>query len=257
MNAAQFLDIIERKDSLEKSEILQLKKLQENFPYFQIPFVLSARYEFLKDPGKKSASLGYAAINSPDRVWLKNLIEKADTTNLKTESGKKTKDEIDMHPEERADKPDASQLTQSLKKLGENLKGQKPEETDSTFESEVQKTKARRRKLPADDLIETIKRKEKKVIVDSKMQEQIDLIKAFSKKDIKLATIKEIEANQNNENLAASSTKFNDNLLSESFAKLLVNQGKKKMAKEIYEKLALKFPDKRAYFADLIEKLKD
>jgi hypothetical protein len=46
-------------------------------------------------------------------------------------------------------------------------------------------------------------------------------------------------------------------MLSESFAKLLVNQGKKKMAQEIYEKLSLKFPDKRAYFADLIEKLKD
>lgn len=137
------------------------------------------------------------------------------------------------------------------------MKGQKPEDIDPKTETDAQKAKARRRKLPADDLIETIKRKEKKVIVDSKMQEQIDLIKAFSKKDIKLATIKEIEANQNTENLAASSTKFHDNLLTESFAKLLVNQGKKKMAVEIYEKLSLKFPDKRAYFADLIEKLKD
>lgn len=257
MNAAQFLDIIERKDSLEQSEILQLKKLQENFPYFQIPFVLTARHEFLKDPEKKSSSLGYAAINSPDRVWLKKLIENSDNTESKVESEKKSEEEINMLPEERIDKPDASQLTQSLKKLGENLKGQKPEDIDPQVESDAQKAKTRRRKLPADDLIETIKRKEKKVIVDSKMQEQIDLIKAFSKKDIKLATIKEIEANQNNENLAASSTRFHDNLLSESFAKLLANQGKKKMAKEIYEKLTLKFPDKRAYFADLIENLKD
>lgn len=255
MNSAQFLDIIARKDSLEKGEILQLKKVQENFPYFQIPFVLIARHDFLKDPDKKSVSLGYAAINSPDRVWLKNLIEKSDNTGTKSE--KKPNEEVDLLPEERNDKPAASQLTQSLKKLGEDLKGQKPEDIDSKAETEVQKAKAKRRKLPADDLIETIKRKEKKVIVDSKMQEQIDLIKAFSKKDIKLATIKEIEANQNTENLAASSTKFHDNLLSESFAKLLVNQGKKKMAEEIYEKLSLKFPDKRAYFADLIEKLKD
>lgn len=255
MNSAQFLDIIARKDSLEKGEILQLKKVQENFPYFQIPFVLIARHDFLKDPDKKSVSLGYAAINSPDRVWLKNLIEKSDNTGTKSE--KKPNEEVDLLPEERNDKPAASQLTQSLKKLGEDLKGQKPEDIDPKAETDVQKAKAKRRKLPADDLIETIKRKEKKVIVDSKMQEQIDLIKAFSKKDIKLATIKEIEANQNTENLAASSTKFHDNLLSESFAKLLVNQGKKKMAEEIYEKLSLKFPDKRAYFADLIEKLKD
>jgi len=257
VNAAQFLDIISRKDSLEKGEILQVKKVQENFPYFQIPFVLTARHDFLKDPDKKSPSLGQAAINSPDRIWLKNLIENSETVGLKAESEKKPNEEVDLLPEERNDKPDASLLTQSLKKLGEDLKGQKTEDIDSKAGTDPQKAKAKRRKPPVDDLIETIKRKEKKVIVDSKMQEQIDLIKAFSKKDIKLATIKEIEANQNTENLAASSTKFHDNLLSESFAKLLVNQGKKKMAEEIYEKLSLKFPDKRAYFADLIEKLKD
>ena len=72
-----------------------------------------------------------------------------------------------------------------------------------------------------------------------------------------MATIKEIEANQNTENLAAASTKINDNLISESYAKILANQGKKQLAIEIYEKLVLKFPDKRTYFADLIEKLKD
>ena len=147
-------------------------------------------------------------------------------------------------------KKDPNQRTKSLIKLGEDLKGIKPEEEDT-------KPIRKRRKAPADDLLETIKRKEKKTIVDSKKREQIDLIKAFSKKEIKLATIKEIEANQNNENLAASSTEINDNLLSESLAKLLVLQGKKPKAKKIYEKLMLKFPDKRSYFADLIEKLKE
>jgi ABC-type Zn uptake system ZnuABC Zn-binding protein ZnuA len=38
---------------------------------------------------------------------------------------------------------------------------------------------------------------------------------------------------------------------------MLANQGKSKMAKEIYQKLILKFPDKRTYFEDLIEKLKE
>ena len=106
-------------------------------------------------------------------------------------------------------------------------------------------------------MIESIRRKDKKEILDSKKQEQIDLIKAFSKREIKLATIKEIETNQNNQNLADSSTTLNDELVSETFAKILLQQSKKAMAIEIYEKLALKFPDKRAYFADLIEKSKE
>jgi hypothetical protein len=117
--------------------------------------------------------------------------------------------------------------------------------------------KAKKRKAPKDDLIESIRKKEKKEILDAKKREQIDLIKAFSKKEIKLATIKEIEANQNNENLADASTSLNDGLISETFAKILLQQSKKAQAIEIYEKLALKFPDKRAYFADLIEKSKE
>jgi tRNA U54 and U55 pseudouridine synthase Pus10 len=121
----------------------------------------------------------------------------------------------------------------------------------------VSPPKPKKRAAHKEDLIESIKRKEKKEILDVKKQEQIDLIKAFSKKDIKLATIKEIEANQNTENLADASTSLNDKVLSETFAKILLKQGKKAMAIEIYEKLALKFPEKRAYFADLIEKTKE
>jgi len=105
-------------------------------------------------------------------------------------------------------------------------------------------------------LIESIKRKEKKEILDSKKQEQIDLIKAFSKKEIKVATLKEVESIEKKQNLADSSTRLNDQTISETFAKLLLKQGKKDMAIEIYTKLALKFPQKRAYFADLIEKIK-
>lgn len=234
MNAAQFLELVQKADSLDRSEILQLQKVQENFPYFQIPHILTARYEFLKDGIEKIPSLGYAAITSPDRIWLKTLIE---------------------NTEENATFPNATSPKPAI-----NVE-EKAEPTEEVNEKEVKsdpsKPKLRRRKPPKEDLIETIKRKEKRVIVDQKKKEQIDLIKAFSKKSIKMATIKEIEANQNTENLAAASTKINDNLMSESYAKILANQGKKQLAKEIYEKLVLKFPDKRAYFADLIEKLKD
>lgn len=248
MNATQFLDLIQKADRLEKADFLQLKKVQENFPYFQIPHVLAARYEFLKSGGSKNQLLGQAAIGSPDRIWLKKLIEKPIP-----EDSKKAALSDDLLPEDAPKEQDISQRTTSLKNLGIQLKGGAPTPEEPIEE----KPKAKRRRPPQDDLIETIKRKEKRQIVDSKKQEQIDMIKAFSKKEFKLATIKEIEANQNTENLADSSTKLSDKLLSESFAKILVQQGKKAMAKEIYEKLALKFPEKRTYFADLIEKLKE
>lgn len=247
MNASQFQDILNRESDIGKTEILQLKKIQENFPYFNIPHILHARYEFQKN-GELPMSLGMAAITSPDRIYLKTLIE----TPLKVQ---KSKDAEDLLPEENNFKPDPAARTQSLLKLSENLRG---EQLSQTTAPQEEKPKKRTRKAGAgEDLIESIKKKEKKEILDDKKKEQIDLIKAFSKKEIKLATIKEIEANQNNENLAESSTQINDNLISESLAHLLLKQGKTSKAIEIYKKLGLKFPDKRAYFADLIENLKN
>jgi len=134
---------------------------------------------------------------------------------------------------------------------------QQVEPITSEKEEDTSTSKPKKRAAPKDDLIESIRRKEKKEILDTKKREQIDLIKAFSKKEIKLATIKEIESIQNNENLAQASTSLNDGLISETFAKILLQQSKKEQAIEIYEKLALKFPEKRAYFADLIEKSKE
>jgi hypothetical protein len=40
-------------------------------------------------------------------------------------------------------------------------------------------------------------------------------------------------------------------------AKLMVRQQKYKKAIQIYEKLGLKFPEKRTYFASQIEKVKE
>ncbi|NVJ85201.1 MAG: hypothetical protein HWE15_02790 [Algoriphagus sp.] len=247
MNANQFKEILKRADKLEKSDVLLLRKIQENFPYFQIPHVLISRYEIQKSPRKHSDSLSWAAITSPDRIWLKALLENEVPI-------QETRPSVDILPEKPKEKLDLADRTASLVQLDEKLK-KKSEE--SSPKEEKPKQKARKRKSNPDDLIESIKKKEKKKILDSKKKEQIDLIKAFSKKDIKLATIREIEANQNNENLAESSTKIKEELITESFAKLLIKQGKKEKALQIYESLSLKFPEKSTYFADLIEKLKN
>ena len=221
MNASQFLELIQKGDQLEKADYLLLKKVQKNFPFFYLSHALSTRFELKNQDG--STSLPLAAVTSVDRIWLKNWLFQP----AKSKPG--AKDSLPLAAEEVV------------------------KETTEVSEKE----KPKKRKVPKDDLIESIRRKEKKEILDAEKRAQIDLIKAFSKKEIKLATIKEIEANQNNENLANASTSLNEGLISETFATILLQQSKKAMAIEIYEKLALKFPEKRAYFADLIEKSKE
>jgi len=231
MNSIQFLELITKIHSLEMEEILQLKKLQKNFPFFHLPHALMALHE-KKNKEEISASLSMAALTSTNRAKLKKWINQSM-----------------LAPDTRNGFQVASQtnLSETSSSLSPNLV-----QGDNSQAQE----KPKKRKLPKDDLLESIKRKEKKEILDSKKQEQIDLIKAFSKKEIKVATLKEVESNEKKENLADSSTRLNNQTISETFAKLLLKQGKKDMAIEIYTKLALKFPQKRAYFADLIEKIK-
>ncbi|SIS72298.1 hypothetical protein [Belliella pelovolcani] len=265
MNAEQFLEIIKQGNQLSKEQVNQLVKLHENFPYFQIPNVLLAKYEYQKSKGKAKDFLPWAAISSPNRAWLKVLLgEKlifpvsspnTPSSDKKIQAEKEDgEDEAELIPKPSPEE-NPTQRAGLLKKLGEELTSKQKEVKEET--EKLKKPKRKKRAGAADDLIETIKRKEKKEIVDVKKKEQIDIIKAFSKKEIKLATIKEIESVQKQEDLSEKSTQLNPNILSESFAKLLIKQGKKGKAKEIYQKLMVKFPNKSTYFADLIKELED
>ena len=228
MNASQFLELIQKADRLEKADYLLLEKVQKNFIFFYLSHALATRFESKNQ--ESSPSLPLAAVTSPDRVWLKNWL-------LKPHGSEKSQGEGD------SSEKSAMENTSTTTKI---LEG-----------DQLEKVKAKKRRIPKDDLIESIRRKEKKEILDAEKRAQNDLIKEFSKKEIKLATIKEIEANKNNENLANASTSLNEGLISETLASILLQQGKKARAIEIYEKLALKFPEKRAYFANLIEKSKE
>ena len=82
-----------------------------------------------------------------------------------------------------------------------------------------------------------------------------NLIDEFLKNDPK------IQFNPDNQddvavNLAKSSVQERDDMITETLAKIHVEQGNKREAIAIYEKLSLKYPEKRSYFAGQIKFLK-
>jgi hypothetical protein len=57
-------------------------------------------------------------------------------------------------------------------------------------------------------------------------------------------------------NYARQSAVDNETIVSETLAAIFLRQGHKEKAIKVYEKLSLVFPEKSAYFADLIKKIK-
>jgi tetratricopeptide (TPR) repeat protein len=86
---------------------------------------------------------------------------------------------------------------------------------------------------------------------------QWDIINTFIDKDpglIRSTKQKIMEAGKQ-EDLSGSSVRLSKGIVTENFAKILATQGRYEKAIEVYEQLILKFPEKKAYFAEKIEEL--
>lgn len=146
-----------------------------------------------------------------------------------------------------------------LQKLEENLSKLKHTPKEDLVGEEPQKTEPAGNTLgnTGEDLIESIKRREKKAVRDEKKKQQIRIIKEFTAKNIRFKPTFDPNESYQAEDLSLTSTQLNDHMISESYAKILARQKKTQEAKEIYQKLQLKYPDKKAYFADCINKLEE
>lgn len=93
--------------------------------------------------------------------------------------------------------------------------------------------------------------------IAQRKQLQTSIIDSFLLKDPGLirTTKSQMEAMGKQEDLSVKSAKLEKGIVTESYAKILTMQGRKDKATEVYEKLILKFPEKKAYFATKIQDL--
>ncbi len=100
----------------------------------------------------------------------------------------------------------------------------------------------------------------KKILAKQKKNQQQDIITAYLKKNITLTEYKQPQKLKQNQEKISDLTQKNETwkntFATETLAQIMVKQGHKKQAIEIYKTLYLKFPQKKMYFREKINQIK-
>ncbi|MHA6249274.1 hypothetical protein ACXYMU_15140 [Pontibacter sp. CAU 1760] len=90
------------------------------------------------------------------------------------------------------------------------------------------------------------------------LHQQTSIIDQFLKLNPRLKSMNNLKVKQEpQEDLSLRNSKIKKGIASESLANIFVKQGKPRKAVKIYEQLILKYPEKKSYFAEQIEKLQN
>ncbi|WPP51137.1 tetratricopeptide repeat protein [Catalinimonas niigatensis] len=155
-------------------------------------------------------------------------------------------------------------LRESKNKFSEEEEENKKKITEETEDFETQKYNHEEKNTKDPDnnssvlLHELTPNEEVIKPLDANQQLQNELIDKFiNSQDNRSFKIKPpVDTDEVSEDLSYPSTEMADSLVSENLAEIYVKQGKKEKAIEIYQKLIWKFPQKKTYFAEIIESLK-
>lgn len=189
--------------------------------------------------------------------------EEKEEAKKKTTAKAKTSSKAKSSPKSSTAKAKAksskAKSTSSKSKTTSKSASSKSKATKKTSASKKNSTK-KKGNIEALDYLQEIEKKETKDVTDKRKKEQLDIITQFIEKEPELSRKNKADSKDQEKveqaDLSEKSTSLNDDLISENLAKILIKQGKKEKAIDIYKKLIWKFPQKKAYFATQIENLK-
>ncbi len=270
METRQLVDLLHHYSGSSTQEAEEVISLCHEYPYSQVLQALSARVSKDHNFDNQQHLLQSAAVYSTDRSVLKEIMSKVYetaytkaevalvATPVTTNTGSAIQqpiDSIDYAVEVIHDLERLNQLRHNFEALAAGFGNDIPE---SIIEKPKRKPPGRPKKnkeLSADPILEDIKTTKKKIDPESpKTKEQIAIIDQFIKAQ---PTIKpKADPTPLSDLSQVKSGEFADNIISETLAKILIRQGKKEKAIEVYKKLIWKFPQKKVYFAAQIEELK-
>lgn len=230
MNKELFYSCVKDTDNLTKDSVNQLTEIIKDFPYCQSARILLTTTLFREQNIRYENELRTTAIYVGNRGILRKHVnqigKKEDFIVLPDEHI----EEVVVKTNEDKEKPEVE--TGSIDSLSELKK---------IVEDHVTEIEAEDEQKSLDEVKETLPEKSKS-----------DLIDEFIKNEPGITRQK--TAFFNPAKAAKISIVDEENIISETLAKIYTDQGLFEKAISTYKKLSLKFPEKSTYFAALIEK---
>lgn len=270
MNKEEFIDLLQNPNSVTNQQILSLESVLDEYPYFQAAQALQLKGLKLQRSFKYNNRLKKVAAYTTNRTILFDFIT---TDNFK--EIKSTKKDI-LHNIEVVDLSLIKQIKESIKiQEKDSITYKEPLKNEVTTLNLKKTIEEQKDVLDIGNPIVFNKNDEfsfnewldltpqKKIIrkkstikdhitdklVDSKLNKQINLIENFITKKPKIKTPKSQEIS----NISMGSVIENSSLMTETLARVYLEQKKYNKAISAFKILSLKYPKKSSYFAEKIK----
>jgi len=284
MNREEFIGLSLNPNQITKEDIISLESILEEYPYFQTAQVLHLKGLKKKRSFKYNKILKKVAAYTTNRTVLfdfitadvldfevaskleHNFINDIEVVDSKVIDSKiiehltasiATQDNLEeIVDEEQITIPKIIEEKEKLKiekelEIGIPINFSKSDEFSFNEWLDLTSKQPIRRKKQAKK--EEKNHKIEKKHIDSKLSKQVDLIEKFITKKPKIKTDKE----QKIKDIAIGSVAENTSLMTETLARVYLEQKKYDKAITAFKILSLKYPEKSSFFADRIKAIKN
>lgn len=251
MNTNDFTYLLNKPQTINEKQTQALESILQEFPFFQSARALYLKGLFNQESYRYNYELKKTAAHTQDRTILfefitsdefrtlqKNNIEEQDEiiSNIKVNNF----EFVEIIPQETSVET-STQIEEELE-IGKPLNFENSEK--HSFSEWLQLTQ-----------FAPIDRTDEKEVneIDEEKSKKFDLIDKFIETNPKISPAKEILSIPSN---IAKSTEEPTHLMTETLAKIYLEQKKYQRAIQAYEILILKYPEKSSFFADRIENIK-
>jgi hypothetical protein len=278
MNRDYLNQLLLNPKQISNTDVYELEQLCKEFPFFSVPHLLLAQAHKQRSDYRASDALHAAALRLSSRPWLRQFIEQGKEARavelappLKEVSEaplQETDPVTEALPQEPEFADTSAENESMLPGTQEMPEAQEPEPLRKLLLDEApaysieqyfpETTQPQTPNAPKDfyTWLKDPKRKEAPAPPrQNEIKQTDDLIQRFLKTNPSISRPKKEFFNPLN--VAKKSEQMDETLVTETLAQIYWKQGNLKAALQAFERLMLKFPEKRPYFAGLIQKIRN